>query len=123
MESRGVAKLMFIAGIIFIILSFFYGEAKAGIFVIFPFIYGNGIFLLAGILLIFLSMILFAFSLPIDLPIDKEGIEKVETKKGGILLIGPIPIIISDDTKITFAFVIIAIFFLLLFLLFLFIKI
>ncbi|MCD6222395.1 MAG: DUF131 domain-containing protein [Thermoplasmata archaeon] len=111
---------LFILGVAFIIASFIFGEAKAGLFIIFPFIYGTGFFMLAGILLIFISMILFMFSFPLEYDGSKEYVEE---RKGGIVMIGPIPIIIASDKNMALLLLIISIIFIFIFLAFLFVKI
>ncbi len=92
-----LASLMFISGIILLILAMIKGEGEAGIFIIFPFFAGKGILSIAGISLIFLSFIIFFFSF---IPSYEGGEIKVERKTGGIVFIGPIPIIFSSDYSI-----------------------
>ena len=111
-----LASFLFIAGIILLILAMIKGEGKAGIFIIFPFFAGSGILSIAGILLIFLSFVIFFFSFPSSPKYWNEE-AKVEKKTGGIIFIGPIPIIFSSDysiAKILFILASIAIFFILL---------
>jgi len=79
------------AGIVLLILAYIRGDVETGLFVIFPFIHGSGPLAFAGILLIILSFFLFVFSLPFEK-------ERVEKKTGGILLIGPIPVIFASDS-------------------------
>lgn len=94
-----ISQLLFIMGIISIIISFIMGESKAGIFLIFPFIYGNGILSFIGIILIFLSIAIFIFTLPekIEDEIFFEKEVKTEKKAGGIIFLGPIPIFFSNE--------------------------
>ncbi len=105
----------FIFAIIASIFAFIEGELKAGIFIIFPFIYGSGLFTFIGIIFLFLSFIMFFVSS------FKRIYGEVEYKetKGGVILIGPFPIVISDNMKtalflLIFSFIIF-IFFLLIF--------
>ncbi|MCD6171488.1 MAG: DUF131 domain-containing protein [Thermoplasmata archaeon] len=93
MESK-IPFILFLSGLIFIIASFLIGESKAGIFIIFPFIYGNGLLAFIGIILIFLSFLFPIFSFKI------EGKEIKNIKTGGIIFIGPLPIIFSNDSRI-----------------------
>ncbi|KAA0009618.1 MAG: DUF131 domain-containing protein [Thermoplasmata archaeon] len=97
MENK-IPFLLFIFGIILLVLGFLKGEAGGGIFIIFPFIYGTGIFSMIGIIFIFLSIFLY-FLHPFKEMQITEGYEK---KSGGIIFIGPIPIIISSDVKLAF---------------------
>jgi len=121
MVSRNASIAIFIAGIAFIFASFLIGEARAGLFIIFPFIYGTGIFMFIGIILILIAMLVFAFSFPSEF--IHEGEYEIKEKKGGIILIGPIPIIITGDRKLALLLVIISIIFISFFLAFLFVKI
>ncbi len=93
---------MFIAGIACIVAGVALGEGKAGIFIVFPFIYGSGILMLAGMLLVFFSFPLFMLS-----QTDGHSAEYIEHRDtrtdkhaGGLILIGPIPIVISSDKNI-----------------------
>lgn len=95
MENRNLPLILFILGIILIILDFIRGEAKAGIIIIFPFIFSTGIFSLIGIFLIFISIILSFF----DFSSSFSSLQP-QTEKKGIIFIGPIPIIISNDHSI-----------------------
>ena len=96
---------MFIAGIACIVAGVALGEGKAGIFIVFPFIYGSGILMLAGMLLVFFSFPLFMLSQTDG--IDGHSAEygeyrdtRTDKHAGGLILIGPIPIVISSDKNI-----------------------
>ena len=109
--------LIFIAGIFLIILGVLTGDVQGGLFLIFPFVIGSGIYATLGILLIIASFFLFMFTISTN-PIDQEP--ENTTKKtnskiqgGGIILLGPIPIIIGSNWKITVPLIIIAIIFIL----------
>lgn len=104
MENR-LPLLLFIFGIILIILSFLEGKARAGIFIIFPFIFATGILAFIGMILIFLSIFMSIFSFNRKYEIKT----KMEKKHGGVIFIGPIPIIFSSDEKMAF-YIIVAIF-------------
>jgi len=100
-----IATILFAMGIICIAAGIALGEGKAGIFIIFPFIYGNGLLMLAGILLVFISFPVFMFSqFRFADKFGDDGIlnrEEMRTERhaGGLILIGPIPIVISSDWK------------------------
>ncbi|MEM2934960.1 MAG: DUF131 domain-containing protein [Candidatus Thermoplasmatota archaeon] len=94
MENK-IPLILFISAIIAFIFAFIEGELKAGIFLIFPFIYGSGFFSFVGITLLFLSFItFFAFSFK-----RIEGEVEYKESKGGVILVGPFPIVISDNIK------------------------
>ncbi|KAA0002143.1 MAG: DUF131 domain-containing protein [Thermoplasmata archaeon] len=114
MENK-ISPILFIFGIICIIAAISMGEGKAGIFIIFPFIYGEGLLMFIGIILIFLSLIIFTFS-QFHLMKEYENEMKVKKHAGGLILIGPIPIIISSNWKV--ALILLAIAIIIIFLLF-----
>jgi len=97
---------LLIGGLIFFFLGIYIGEVQVGFFLIFPFIISSGIYPIVGVSLILISSILFIFSLGhfkedyIDDEIE-NSIKKRKLKIGGIVLIGPFPIILSSNWKIT----------------------
>jgi len=105
-------------GIIFFIIGFLKGEVEAGLIIIIPFISGSGIFAFLGFILIFLGVIIYLFSFNyyqnqyIEY-LDKENLHDRSNKKsikgGGVILIGPIPIIFGSSKKIALIMMIIAI--------------
>ena len=74
-----------------------------------PIFYGSGIYSFFGIVCIIAAILLaffgYALLFKCDL-IDEEPIDKISSKEGvkkrfgGVVLIGPIPIIIGSDTKL-----------------------
>jgi uncharacterized protein (TIGR00304 family) len=125
-----VSLLLFIIGLIFFLLSFISGEGKAGIFIIFPFIYGTGVTAMIGGILIMLSLIIFMLSFMSTLKTEsleetfsesvgergtpaktrkiKHGQTINKASSGGIVLIGPIPIIFGSNWKIALVLSLIA---------------
>jgi len=111
MGSRAAA-ISFISGIAFIIAGIAMGEGSVGIFMIFPFVYGNGPLMITGMLLVFLSFPIFMLSQfrTTGETYGKDGygssIEYEDTRTdkrvGGLILIGPIPIVISSDKRLAF---------------------
>ncbi|MGM0510018.1 MAG: TIGR00304 family membrane protein [Thermoplasmatota archaeon] len=100
----------FLLGISLIILSVITGGSELALFFIFPVIYGGGIFLLAGVLMIFLSFISFFFFSVGGVGRtggrhetyggygeELEEQRKTKTDYGGVIFIGPIPIIFGKD--------------------------
>lgn len=124
-----LAILSFVSAIVFLIISSIRGEGKSGLFIIFPFFYGEGIFALLGIIFLIISFFLFFFGFIYKFEnfvfetkkekptkdeyrvIFKEEKIKTDTKTnyGGVVLIGPIPIIFGKDVKLTIILVILAI--------------
>ncbi len=107
----------FILGVVFFITGFLTGETKGGIFIVFPFIIGSGVFSLLGFIFIFIGILSFIFGFSTNIKPDKiESIndelqlkKKTSIKGGGIVLIGPIPIIFGSNWKIIIVLIIIAI--------------
>ena len=96
-----ITSYIFIAvGFALLFLSLLIGHAKFGIFIVFPFVYGYGILPAISFLLIIVGIFLFFLS-PMQFkyenvePITEE--KKVEKHFGGVVLIGPIPIIFGSD--------------------------
>ena len=123
MDLRHLSYLLFLAGVFMISLAVISGEASIALFLIFPVIYGSGALTILGILLIFLGTFLLfisPFSHPHNLPpTDYESYkappqpleEKIEknTKIGGVVMIGPIPIVFGSDRNTAMLSVVIAI--------------
>ncbi len=92
-------------GILLVVLSVFEGDAEIALLLFIPVIYGSGIFFIMGILLLFLSFILFfvfsAGSLQ-RVPHQRKGAyKKTESSYGGVIFLGPIPIVFGKDKSIT----------------------
>ncbi len=112
-----LSLVCFILGIVFFIIGFLTGETKGGIFIVFPFIIGSGIFSLLGFIFIFIAIISFIFKFTTYIKPDKiknendelQPKKKTSIKGGGIVLIGPIPIIFGSNWKIVIVLLIIAI--------------
>ena len=111
-----LSLICFIVGIAFFAVGFFTGEAEGGVFVIFPFITGSGVYPLLGFIFIFIAILLFMFGFttpigPVELQVEDEHHprKKTSVKGGGIVLIGPIPIVFGSNWKIAIVLMIIAI--------------
>ena len=102
--------LLFFLGLIFISISVIQGEGGVALLLFVPIFYGSGIYSFFGIVCIIAAILLAFFGYALrfkwDL-VDKEPIEKISFERrsmkkrfGGVVLIGPIPIIIGSDTKL-----------------------
>jgi uncharacterized protein (TIGR00304 family) len=102
-----------ILGAIFFIFGIFAGDAEAGIFIIFPFISGSGVFPLLGFIFIFIAIILYSFGFMSNITSYDSDFETTEKKSsvkgGGVVLIGPIPIIFGSNWKIALVLMLVAI--------------
>ena len=104
---------MILTGFILITISMIQGESSSGVIIIFPFFYGSGILSFSGILCIILGFFMYTFSQFENLSrydeynkIGHKDIHyqtniKKKIKGGGVVFIGPIPIIFGSDSKIT----------------------
>ena len=110
--------LCLIIGIIFFFIGIFAGDVEAGFVLIFPFLVGSGPYAVLGFLFMFIAIILFMFGFAsttrasIDLPFDEDTYDikrKKSVKGGGVILIGPIPIVFGTSWKIAVLLMIAAI--------------
>jgi uncharacterized protein (TIGR00304 family) len=116
----------FIAGIVLFTLGIVSGEVETGFVVIFPFLIGTGIYALVGFLLFFIAMLLFMFGFmegamektesmnktlePIKAkPTDLKEEKRTWIKGGGVILIGPIPIVFGSNWKIALILLLLAV--------------
>ena len=112
-----LSLICFILGIVFFIMGFLSGDVETGIIVIFPFLSGSGIYPFLGFIFIFIAILLFIFGLAsraVSEDFDYEIRESSQQKKtsikgGGVVLIGPIPIIFGSNWKIALVMMIVAI--------------
>ncbi len=101
--------ILFCLGFIFISISVIQGEGRVALLLFIPIFYGSGIYSFFGIVCIIVAIFLAFFGYALrfkwDL-VEEEPIEKISSKEGvkkrfgGVVLIGPIPIIIGSDTKL-----------------------
>lgn len=110
--------LCLILGIIFFLIGILAGDVEAGFVLIFPFLVGSGHYAVLGFLFMFIAIILFMFGFAsttrasIDLPFDEDTYDikrKKSVKGGGVILIGPIPIVFGTSWKIAVLLMIAAI--------------
>lgn len=107
---------LLVAGVILIAVSALFGDGKVFIFLFFiPVFYGTGALAIIGALFIILSfsliMINFMRSFVFDIFDEGTKVErKMECKRkwGGILLLGPIPIIFGSDSDTVIILIILA---------------
>jgi uncharacterized protein (TIGR00304 family) len=115
-----IAYLLILGGFVTIILAAINGEASFGLFLIFPFIYGSGALSLLGVVLIIIGILLLFISpmheiskIPTynEFPEEEYIVEKPQkkTKFGGVVLIGPVPIVFGSDKNMAMLSVITAI--------------
>lgn len=103
MRARMPGILLLALGIGLVAISVLTGEARVALVVIIPVIYGGGVLLLGGILCVIAGLFLLFYSnngaaAQDNGEADEERTEH-ERKIGGVLLIGPIPIIFGSDKR------------------------
>ena len=100
-----IALLLFASAIILMIVSVASGEGQVGLFLIFPFMVAWGPTAVAGSILLFLAVISFfiGFLRSGDVVLQDAGgadpVAKTGRKFGGVVMIGPIPIVFGSDRK------------------------
>ncbi len=106
-----LAGALIILGIFFFFLSLIYGEGGLALFFIFPVFYSTGLYGALGTLLIFAGIMLLFFypffSYPSTVPQNLEVYNEQrrcepeqnpsKVHYGGVILIGPIPIVFGSD--------------------------
>jgi len=100
----------FIIAVLLLALGVFFGDVQTGIFVVFPFISGSGIYAFLGMIFLFVSILFFIFGFGVKY--DKDEMinrEKTSVKGGGVILVGPIPIVFGSNWKIAFVLMFVAI--------------
>lgn len=109
-----LSLFFFIFSIILLAYGYLLGEVSIGLIIIFPLITSNGLFGLLGIIFLIISFFTFFFQIP-HMIIHSDDIKnntqmssfktnnRVEKKiqSGGVIFIGPIPIIFGTNKKIT----------------------
>lgn len=99
---------IFILGLSLVIYSVIRGETELYLFLIFPVFRGSGLYMLFGAVLMISAFIL-AFIIPLrsySQKVDRdtytrEASRGKDTEFGGVIFIGPIPIIFGKDKKMS----------------------
>jgi len=104
--------ICFIAGIICFALGIYSGDVSAGFVVIIPFVAGSGIFAFLGFIFVFAAIILFMYGFAANSEFQEiDGApfkKKTSVKGGGVVLVGPIPIVFGSNWKIAVVLMILA---------------
>ena len=110
-----LSLLFLLLAIFFIILGVSSGEVEFGVVLIFPFFVGTGLYAAGGIFCLFIAFLLSFFGFSFRF-VDRHSTEsdfedkKTETSvKGGVIFIGPLPIVFGSNYKIALVMMIIAI--------------
>jgi len=120
-----IPVFVFLAGVACIIAAAATGEAEVQLFIIFPIISGSSLLFIVGVLLIVASFVL-GFILAATTITEMEPVQPLppkdtvragqttegprrNTRYGGVVLIGPIPIIFGSDRKMAWTMLALAI--------------
>jgi uncharacterized protein (TIGR00304 family) len=112
------AACLFAAGLSLVVLSILRGEGSAGLFVCVPFFFGTGLLSSLGVLCLFSGMVLLFLGLArgaMDRAQPDEGAPPKDSgagpgkpagapprpRLGGVILLGPIPIVFGSDPGIS----------------------
>jgi uncharacterized protein (TIGR00304 family) len=109
--------LCLILGIVFFAFGILSGNVDAGVVVIIPFLAGSGVYAFLGFIFVFFAILLFMFSFTSSVKLDnfQDGLNEQQSsrktliKGGGVVLIGPIPIVFGSNWKIAIVLMILAI--------------
>ncbi len=117
-----IPVLVFLAGVGCIIAAAVTGEAKVELLVVFPLISGSSLLFILGVVLIVLSFILgfviaatSTMEQAAETGQDNGGTQNPaaenhqRTRFGGVVLIGPVPIIFGSDRRLALIMIILAI--------------
>lgn len=109
MTIRGLSLLAVAAGVGMLAVAVATGRAEVGLLVVVPFVVGSGPLPVAGVLLVMVGMVGLFVGTARDLqpppsagasPGPKEPVEGTgETRAGGVVMIGPIPIVVGSDRR------------------------
>ena len=109
-----LSMIFFILGFGLILMAISSGEVKGGFFVVFPFLVGTGIYASLGILLIFLAFVMLIFGIlesfkGEDFEIEPTEMPEKKVEGGGVVLIGPFPIVFGTNLRIALILIVLAI--------------
>lgn len=108
-----LSLICFIAAVICFALGVSSGDVETGVVLVFPFLAGSGFVAFLGFILLFVAILLFMYGFAGNTEYqDMNGTpikKKTSVKGGGVVLIGPIPIVFGSNWKIAVILMIIAI--------------
>ena len=112
------ALICFIFAALFIGIGILIGEIKVGVALFFPFLIGSGMYAFVGFLCLFVAILLLVVDMSnrfstyqqVDLDDEKEKTKDTQViHGGGVVFIGPFPIVFGSNKKVTVLLIIIAV--------------
>lgn len=103
---RSAALASLLGGVALLLYAVATGEARVGIFLIVPYLVGTGAASALGMLLLLVAAVAWALSAPRAAPPverapqDEAPGGRARTRSGGVVLLGPIPIVWGSDRRI-----------------------
>ena len=116
-----LSLVFFILGVVFLALGVLSGEVETGVIVVFPFLVGSGLFAFLGFIFVFIGLLLFMFGFIGATVGINNGLQvgdkdenypsrkAASVKGGGVIFIGPIPIVFGSSWKIVVVMIVLAI--------------
>lgn len=103
--SRVAGLLLVAAGLACLVAAIVQGSIRVGLFLIVPFVYGTGLLAAGGMLLIMVGGMLLLVSLVPRMSDGEalppgEGRVERHSSSGGVVLLGPVPIVWGSDRRI-----------------------
>ncbi|MEM0160379.1 MAG: DUF131 domain-containing protein [Thermoplasmata archaeon] len=120
--SRYLGLLLLVLGIVILFIAIASGAVNFGIFLIFPVLWGTGALAALSFILIFLGIIILFISVPYESMEFDNSKNRVKSKFGGFVLVGPFPIVFGSDKKIVYISIVLLILFIILLELYLFFR-
>ncbi len=111
-KLRMASLIMFVAGLVLFLIGIITGETRVYIVVIVPVIQTSGFLSIVGILLMFGAFFLWVTGHFVGTSSDNDpgrAMSRGKVKTGGVIFIGPIPIVFSNDRSLTKVLVVLAI--------------
>lgn len=116
---RLLGPMLFLVGLAALVVAFFENQATLSLFVIFPVVSATGAWAVLGILLMIAGFFLFFFTWPVgaepppargpepraspatDLPSGTASDAQAQRRWGGVVFLGPVPVVFGSDPKVT----------------------
>jgi len=102
--KRWIPVLLLLSATVLLVLSVIRGEAEVYLFILFPVFSGHGLLFVLSILLFIVGFLSVPLIFTEDTPVSTgffDG-EEAKIRSGGVIFVGPIPIIVLGDGRTAF---------------------